>query len=80
MAQFLKDLWFHLVNKLEFAKFYAQGINKSIRFNEVSSDILKINRGKYLGLDVTKTEKKLGIKMINSKKVISNLSKIFFRL
>ena len=68
------------INKLEFAKFYARKIKKPIKFNSISSDILKVNRGKYLGLDVNKVEKKLGIKMISSKKVILNLSKNFLKI
>jgi len=68
------------INKLEFAKLYAKKLKKTIKFNAVSTDVLKVSRGKYLGLDVNKTEKKLGIKMINSKKVVLNLSKNFFKI
>ena len=68
------------INKLEFAKLYAKKLKKTIKFNAVSTDVLKVSRGKYLGLDVNKTEKKLCIKMINSKKVVLNLSKFFFKI
>ena len=65
------------ISKKDFAILFAKKLNKKIQYIEISCKRTDIVRGKYLGLNIKKTEKKLNIKIINSKKVISNLAKEF---
>lgn len=64
-----------MLSKKEFAIKLAQILKKPINYQTVSCDTLKVKRGKNLGLDVSKIEKKLKIKMINSSLAIKNLIK-----
>ena len=61
------------ISKKEFAVKYAAKIKKKITFTSESCDVLKVPRGKNLGLNVKKIEKKLNIKMPTSTRVIRNL-------
>ena len=65
------------LSKKDFAVLFAKKLNKNINFKEISCQKPGIIRGNNLGLNVKKTENKLKIKMINSKKVIDNLVKEF---
>lgn len=67
------------VSKKEFAIMFSKKLKKPFFFNSISVNELAINRGKYLALDVSKVQKKLGIKMITIKKTINNLAKISFK-
>tara|TARA_B100001540_G_C15787357_1_gene633847 strand:+ start:1008 stop:1856 length:849 start_codon:yes stop_codon:yes gene_type:complete len=62
-----------VISKKEFAIKYAGKIRKKIKFISESCDDLNVPRGKNLGLNVKKIEKKLNIKMPTSSKVIKNL-------
>ena len=46
-----------------------------IKYKEASSETLLVKRGKNLGLNVKKIEKKLGVKMPSSNQAIYNLVK-----
>ena len=52
-------------------------MRKKINFSEISSKKLQTKRGKFLGLNVKKTEKKLKIKLKNSTSVINSLAREF---
>jgi len=65
------------VSKKEFAIMFSKKIKKPLFFNSISVENSAINRGKYLALDVSKVQKKLGIKMITAKQTVNNLIKIF---
>ena len=62
-----------VLSKKEFALKFSKKIKKKIKFKDVSCETLLVKRGKKLGLNVNKIEKKLGIKMPNSNRVIYNL-------
>ena len=46
-----------------------------IKYKSISSDIQQVSRGKNLGLNVKKIEKKIGYKMPTSSQSIINLLK-----
>ncbi len=64
-----------VISKQDFIINFAKRMKKKLNFDSVSSDVLKVKRGKNLGMNVTKIENKLNIKMPTSKKVINNLVK-----
>tara|TARA_B100000965_G_C19596578_1_gene760525 strand:- start:2523 stop:3374 length:852 start_codon:yes stop_codon:yes gene_type:complete len=61
-----------MISKKEFAIKVSKILNKKIFYTTTSIDILKVPRGKNLGLNVKKIEKKLNLKMISSNKSIKN--------
>ena len=61
------------ISKKDFAIYFSKFIGKKIRYEEISVKKLKPHRGKCMCLNINKVEKRLGIKMINSKQVIRNL-------
>ena len=61
------------ISKKDFAIYFSKLIGKKIRYEEISVNKIKPQRGKCMCLNIDKVEKKLGIKMINSKQVIKNL-------
>lgn len=63
----------NMISKKQFAIYVSKILKKKIRYKTVTCDILPTKRGKNLGLDVKKIEKKIGEKMITSKKAIKNL-------
>ena len=67
------------ISKKNFAILFAKKIKKKISYEQVSSQKLDIKRGKYLGLNTNKTEKKLNIKMINSNTAILKLAKLAYK-
>lgn len=67
------------VSKKNFAILFANKINKKINYKKISTQQLSIKRGMYLGLDTSKTEKKINQKMINSSMAIKKLAKLASR-
>ena len=65
------------LSKKDFAILFANKMRKKINFSEISSKKLQTKRGKFLGLNVKKTEKKLKIKLKNSTSVINSLAREF---
>tara|TARA_Y100000591_G_scaffold159825_1_gene137495 strand:+ start:4812 stop:5726 length:915 start_codon:yes stop_codon:yes gene_type:complete len=65
------------LSKKDFAILFAKKMRKKINFSEISSKKLQTKRGKFLGLNVKKTEKKLKIKLKNSTSVINSLAREF---
>ncbi len=63
----------NMTSKKNFAINVSKKLKKKIKYKSVSCDIQKISRGKNLGLNVNKIEKKIGYKMPTSKKSIINL-------
>ena len=63
----------NMTSKKNFAINVSKKLKKKIKNKSVSCDIQKISRGKNLGLNVNKIEKKIGYKMPTSKKSIINL-------
>tara|TARA_B100001057_G_scaffold500955_1_gene619181 strand:- start:20936 stop:21790 length:855 start_codon:yes stop_codon:yes gene_type:complete len=64
------------ISKAEFGMIYLKKIKAKpiIKFVKTNHNLSKnIRRGRFLGLDVTKIEKRLNMKMPNTKKVINNL-------
>tara|TARA_Y100000741_G_scaffold337805_1_gene297427 strand:+ start:240 stop:1091 length:852 start_codon:yes stop_codon:yes gene_type:complete len=61
-----------MISKKQFAIKVSKILNKKIFYTTASIDILKVPRGKNLGLNVKKIEKKLNLKMISSNKSIKN--------
>ncbi len=64
-----------MVSKKEFAIRMSKFLKKKIIYETCSNEVLKTKRGKNLGLNIDKLEKKLNIKVINTNKVITNLAK-----
>ena len=64
-----------VISKKEFALKFTKKIKKRIKYKEVSCETLAVKRGKKLGLNVNKIEKKLGVKMLSSNQAIYNLAK-----
>jgi len=65
-----------ILSKKEFAIKYFAKLKKKLKYKIVSvnnDNLIPLKRGKYLGLNVKKIEKKLKIKMPNSNKIIKNL-------
>ncbi len=63
------------ISKSDFALFFAKSIGKELIYDLCLADTKSTNRPKFLGLDVSKIEKKLKIKMISPYKAIKNLTK-----
>lgn len=61
-----------MLSKKDFALILGSFMKKKIFFSTCSINSLKVQRGKNLGLNVKKIEKKLKIRMISSKKSIQN--------
>ena len=64
------------ISKADFIMFYLKKINAkpNIKFVKTNNNLSEnICRGRFLGLDVTKVERRLKIKMPTSQKVINNL-------
>ena len=62
----------NMITKKQFAIKLSRLLKKKILFTTKSSNILKVPRGKNLGLNTNKVEKKLNQRMISSNKSISN--------
>ena len=65
----------NMLTKKEYAENLSKIMQKKFVFTTSSVDILKVPRGKNLGLDVRKIEKKLNLKMISANKAIANCLK-----
>ena len=65
----------NMITKENFAKKLSKILKIKIKYKSVSSDILQVPRGKNLGLDVKKIEKKIGYKMPSANQSIINLLK-----
>ena len=65
----------NMITKEDFAKNLSKILKLKIKYKSVSSDIQHVQRGKNLGLDVKKIEKKIGSKMPTSNQSIINLVK-----
>lgn len=67
------------LSKEQFAIYFAKKLNKNIYFNSISVKDIHVARPKYLALDVSKIEKFLGKKMINSftsiKRIVREINK-----
>ncbi len=63
------------LSKKEFAVKIFKRLKKNINFKSISCDIQKTPRGKNLGLNVKKIEKKIGYKMPTSGNTVTNLIK-----
>ncbi len=61
------------ISKEEFAVRILNKLKKNFNYKSISCDIQKTPRGKNLGLNIKKIEKKIGYKMPTSEKVINNL-------
>ena len=64
------------ISKADFGMIYLKKIKAkpNIKFVKTNHNLSKnIHRGRFLGLDVTKIEKRLNMKMPNTKKIINNL-------
>ena len=64
------------LSKKEFAIKYFSKLKKKLKYKIISvnnNNLIPLKRGKYLGLNIKKIEKKLKIKMPNSNKIIKNL-------
>jgi len=64
-----------MISKEKFAINVSKLLGKKINYESISCDVQKVPRGKNLGLDVSKIEKKLGYKMPTLNKSIINLLK-----
>ena len=64
-----------LLSNFSYAENLSKIMQKKFVFTTSSVDILKVPRGKNLGLDVRKIEKKLNLKMISANKAIANCLK-----
>ena len=65
------------ISKEEFALKFAKKLGLTLNYESVSSNVFKVKRGKNLGMNVNKIEKKLKIKMPTINKVINTLSKYY---
>ena len=65
----------NMITKENFAKNLSKILKLKIKYKSVSSDIQHVQRGKNLGLDVKKIEKKIGSKMPTTNQSIINLVK-----
>ena len=65
------------ISKEKFALKFTKKLGLTLNYESVSTNIFNINRGKNLGMNVNKIEKKLKIKMPTINKVISNLVKYY---
>ena len=65
----------NMTSKQNFAISVSKNLKKKIEYKSVSCDMQKISRGKNLGLNVDKIEKKIGYKMPTSNQSIINLVK-----
>ena len=63
------------ISKKDFALLFAKSMKKKINYIEESVSSSKVKRGKFLGLDVSKVEKALSVKMPYSKNVVKNIVK-----
>ena len=63
------------LSKKDFALLFVKKLKKKLYYYEKSCDVLKVKRVKNLSLNVTKVEKKLGLKMPSSTRAINNLIK-----
>ena len=64
-----------MISKKNFAIIVSKNLKKKMQYKSVSCDIQKISRGKNLGLNVNKIEKKIGYKMPTINQSIINLIK-----
>ena len=64
-----------MYTKEKFAISLAKILKKKVQYKSVSCEIQKISRGKNLGLNVSKVEKKIGYKMPTSKQSIIRLAR-----
>ena len=65
----------NMITKENFAKKMSKILKIKIKYKSISSDIQQVSRGKNLGLNVKKIEKKIGYKMPTSSQSIINLLK-----
>ena len=65
----------NMISKEKFAINFSKILKKEIQYDSVTCDIQKIPRGKNLGLDVKKIEKKLGYKMPTSRQSLISLAR-----
>ena len=64
------------ISKLEFAKKFSKKLNKKLNYKSLSAnDKSVLKRNLNIGMNVSKIEKKIGIKIIKSNQVINNLLK-----
>ena len=63
----------NMISKKNFAINVSKNLKKNMKYESVSCDIQKIARGKNLGLNVNKIEKKIGYKMPTINQSIINL-------
>lgn len=63
------------ISKKDFALLFAKLLKKKINYIEKSVSSSKVQRGKFLGLDVSKVEKALSIRMPCSKEVVKIIVK-----
>ena len=61
------------LSKLDFAIMFAKKLKMKIRYEPISVDEFDIKRGKYLGLDLSKTKKKIDFLFCNITSVINKL-------
>jgi dTDP-4-dehydrorhamnose reductase len=61
------------ISKKDFALLFAKLMKKEINYIEESVSSSKVKRGKFLGLDVSKVEKALSVRMPYSKDVVKNI-------
>ena len=66
-----------MISKKNFAIYFAKFSKRKILYNSVSCDVLKVSRGKNLGLCVKKIENKLGYLMPTAKQSIKELAKYY---
>ncbi len=64
----------NMASKKDFAIYLAKILKLKIYYKSISCDALKVARGKNLGLNVKKIEKKLGYLMPTTKQSIKNLA------
>ena len=65
----------NMISKKDFAINLSKKLNLKITYRSISCDILNVPRGKNLGLNVKKIEKKLGYLLPTTKESIKSLSK-----
>ena len=65
----------NMISKEQFAIYVSKILKTKIKYKSVSCDIQQVPRGKNLGLNVKKIEKKIGHKMPTSNQSIINLVK-----
>ena len=65
----------NMISKKNFAISVSKKLKKKIKYRNISCDMQQISRGKNLGLNVNKIEKKIGYKMPTSNQSIVNLVK-----